>query len=287
MGNEAVQATPLHRASLPRQAVQSLGRRFLSTFRPLSCHNAGDVLFPGIDPSHEKTPPAGTHVCRGLRSDSVAAQSKPKRLLLVTISNGFRHSSIETTEKVIRELAAKSGDFVVISTSDHPDYPDYSASAGGPRAGDAAWGSPFGPQLLDGTPAQQMFIRRLNDWANSPLSPLEFAVRKARAELTTASLTEPPGSAALAARADAVAKAELAMALAKATQFQTLQASENRVTPQQVQVLAGKDSFSPCDRFQFCATGWFGYAQAAEGDRLRERLARHPQAGCYRDHRSN
>ena len=53
------------------------------------------------------------------------AAAKPKRMLLVTVTTGYRHSSIETAEKVLRELAAKSGEFVVVSTSDHPDYPKY------------------------------------------------------------------------------------------------------------------------------------------------------------------
>lgn len=51
--------------------------------------------------------------------------AQPKKILLVTVTTGFRHSSIETAEKVLRELAAKSGEFVVVSTSEHPDYPKY------------------------------------------------------------------------------------------------------------------------------------------------------------------
>jgi type 1 glutamine amidotransferase len=42
------------------------------------------------------------------------AQSKsPKRVLVVTTTTGFRHSSIETAEKVIGELAQQSGAFTV------------------------------------------------------------------------------------------------------------------------------------------------------------------------------
>lgn len=37
----------------------------------------------------------------------------PKKLLVVTVTTGFRHSSIETGEKVLAELAQKSGDFTV------------------------------------------------------------------------------------------------------------------------------------------------------------------------------
>lgn len=56
---------------------------------------------------------------------SALAASAPKRVLLVTTTTGFRHSSIPLGEKVIRELAAKSGEFTLISTSDSPDYPTY------------------------------------------------------------------------------------------------------------------------------------------------------------------
>ena len=35
---------------------------------------------------------------------SLQAQSAPKKLLVVTVTTGFRHSSIETAEKVLAEL---------------------------------------------------------------------------------------------------------------------------------------------------------------------------------------
>ncbi|HEY0966985.1 MAG TPA: ThuA domain-containing protein [Opitutaceae bacterium] len=56
---------------------------------------------------------------------SALAASAPKRVLLVTTTTGFRHSSIPLGEKVIRELAAKSGEFTIVSTSESPDYPTY------------------------------------------------------------------------------------------------------------------------------------------------------------------
>ncbi len=37
----------------------------------------------------------------------------PKKLLVVSVTMGFRHTSIETGEQVLRDLAAKSGDFTV------------------------------------------------------------------------------------------------------------------------------------------------------------------------------
>lgn len=43
----------------------------------------------------------------------VKAADAPKKLLVVTVTTGFRHSSIETAEKVLEELAQKSGAFTV------------------------------------------------------------------------------------------------------------------------------------------------------------------------------
>jgi type 1 glutamine amidotransferase len=42
-----------------------------------------------------------------------SAQAEPKKLLVVTVTTGFRHSSIETAEKVLAELGSKSGAFSV------------------------------------------------------------------------------------------------------------------------------------------------------------------------------
>jgi hypothetical protein len=43
----------------------------------------------------------------------VSTQAAPKKLLVVTVTKGFRHSSIPTAEKVLAELGKKSGDFTV------------------------------------------------------------------------------------------------------------------------------------------------------------------------------
>lgn len=42
-----------------------------------------------------------------------SAFAEPKKLLVVTVTTGFRHSSIETAEKVLAELGQKSGAFTV------------------------------------------------------------------------------------------------------------------------------------------------------------------------------
>src|SRR5438309_11178338 len=41
------------------------------------------------------------------------AHAAPKKVLVVTVTKGFRHSSIPTAEKVLGELAKKSGAFEV------------------------------------------------------------------------------------------------------------------------------------------------------------------------------
>ncbi len=58
-----------------------------------------------------------TKSCLGLVLISMACVSTwaqaPKKLLVVTVTKGFRHSSIPTAEKVLAQLAEKSGAFTV------------------------------------------------------------------------------------------------------------------------------------------------------------------------------
>ena len=42
-----------------------------------------------------------------------ATAAEPKKLLVVTVTTGFRHSSIPTAEKILEKLAKESGDFTV------------------------------------------------------------------------------------------------------------------------------------------------------------------------------
>lgn len=52
------------------------------------------------------------------------APAAPKRLLVVTVTLGFRHSSIPTAEKVISQLAQKSGAFTVDFVEQPPGQPN-------------------------------------------------------------------------------------------------------------------------------------------------------------------
>lgn len=52
-------------------------------------------------------------LCAGLLFGVTQAEAAPKKVLVVTTTTGFRHSSIPTAEKVLGELAKSSGAFVV------------------------------------------------------------------------------------------------------------------------------------------------------------------------------
>jgi len=50
--------------------------------------------------------------------------AEPKKLLVVTTTTGFRHSSIPTAEKILAQLAADSGEFTVDFVHQPPGKPD-------------------------------------------------------------------------------------------------------------------------------------------------------------------
>src|SRR5688500_7503683 len=53
---------------------------------------------------------------------TVVAQSKaPKKMLVVSVTKGFRHSSIPTAEKILGEIAEKSKAFTVDYVRDDKD----------------------------------------------------------------------------------------------------------------------------------------------------------------------
>ena len=58
------------------------------------------------------------------------AQAAPKKVLVVTVTLGFRHSSIPTAEKVLAELANDSGAFTVDYARVNPDDPQFKGDDG-------------------------------------------------------------------------------------------------------------------------------------------------------------
>ena len=59
-------------------------------------------------------------ICLSSGISSVSA-AEPKRVLVVTITTGFRHSSIETAERILLKLAHESKDFLIVDFIQQPD----------------------------------------------------------------------------------------------------------------------------------------------------------------------
>src|SRR5439155_971631 len=58
--------------------------------------------------------PLGTFILSGVfLCGAAVGYAAPKKVLVVTVTKGFRHSSIPTAEKVLGELAKKSDAFVL------------------------------------------------------------------------------------------------------------------------------------------------------------------------------
>src|SRR5438105_7051601 len=60
------------------------------------------------------------------------AQADPKKLLVVTVTKGFRHSSIPTAEKILAELGEKSRVFTVDFARVEPTDPQFQGENGKP-----------------------------------------------------------------------------------------------------------------------------------------------------------
>ena len=65
-----------------------------------------------------------------LLGTAVPAEAAPKKVLVVTVTKGFRHSSIATAEKILGELAAKSGAFTVDYARVEPSDPQFRGADG-------------------------------------------------------------------------------------------------------------------------------------------------------------
>lgn len=61
-----------------------------------------------------------------------AAQAAPKKVLVVTTTTGFRHSSIPTAEKILAKLGTNSGAFTVEYARVEPNAPEFRGENGKP-----------------------------------------------------------------------------------------------------------------------------------------------------------
>ena len=77
---------------------------------------------------------SGSLLCAGLvlgfLGASTSAQAAPKKVLVVTTTTGFRHSSIETAEKVLEQLAQSSGAFTIEYARVAPNDPQFKGADG-------------------------------------------------------------------------------------------------------------------------------------------------------------
>ncbi len=65
---------------------------------------------------------------------AAAAQAAPKKVLVVTTTVGFRHSSIPTAEKILAQLGSESGAFTVEYARVEPNDPQFRGADGKPDA---------------------------------------------------------------------------------------------------------------------------------------------------------
>src|SRR5262252_2453079 len=81
-----------------------------------------------------KIPNLSAALCMGALTFAVATstQAAPKKVLVVTTTMGFRHSSIPTAEKVIAELGQKSGAFTVEYARLEPNDAQFKGADGKP-----------------------------------------------------------------------------------------------------------------------------------------------------------
>ncbi len=163
--------------------------------------------------------------------------AEPKRVLVVGASVGFRHGSIPNTEKLLRDLAAKSnGEFTVTMMSDAPDYPfPRVQSPLGTTGTNGGLGAPTGfPGTIPGASAELQAA--IGNAAGPRMPALGTVTATAHTALVEASFRTPSQIGALAS---ALATAETSLAMARADALSRLQASANRITPAQIQNLAG------------------------------------------------
>lgn len=171
-------------------------------------------------------------------------RTTPKRLLLVTTTLGFRHAAVPVQEKLIRDLAASTGEFTVVSTSDSLDFPtaEYQAivdqrNARTPLSEAKDNDKPPFLGVYGGLPkATAEQEAAVTEMMNS-LAPFESTLISTRTALSKAIYSGKPDTNDIAARTKAVANAELMLANARADSFAKLQASSARLTPAQTQVI--------------------------------------------------
>jgi type 1 glutamine amidotransferase len=168
----------------------------------------------------------------------------PKRLLLVTTTLGFRHAAVTLQEKLIREMAASTGEFMVVSTSDSPDFPttEYQAivdqrNARIPLSEAADNDKPPFLGVYGGLPhATHQQEEAVTSMMNQ-IAPIAKSTAAARFDLARAIFSDESG--AISTKVSALATAELRLANVRSETFERLQSSPQRLSAEQIKVIAG------------------------------------------------
>jgi len=92
------------------------------------------------------------------------AADAPKKLLVVTVTTGFRHSSIETAEKVLADLAKSSGAFTVDFVHQPDGMPKNPGKA--PERGAKDTDEAFGKKTADYSAALAAFNEANKTWGD-------------------------------------------------------------------------------------------------------------------------
>jgi len=105
---------------------------------------------------------------------ALTAAAAPKKVLVVSITTGFRHSSIETGEKVLGELAKKSGAFTV----DYVQQPEAAPKSPGKPKRDAkdtddsfkAKEEKYSAEMADYLPLRQAWEQKIKAYCDEKLA---------------------------------------------------------------------------------------------------------------------
>jgi uncharacterized protein len=109
----------------PRAQRSALMQNLTSRLKSFVCNTALQSNLISLEPSapHMKTKSFLKHVVVALAGCSLAfsAAAAPRKLLVVTVTTGFRHDSIPTAETILAKLAKESGGaFTVVDVAQQP-----------------------------------------------------------------------------------------------------------------------------------------------------------------------
>lgn len=90
---------------------------------PCLLTGAAALFVVAQNPKEEQAPPGALEkITEALPEDAHAKPSKPRKLLVISKTNGFRHGSIPTGKMLLEELSKKTGAFDVVISDDLANF---------------------------------------------------------------------------------------------------------------------------------------------------------------------